>query len=305
MLPPSNLTYNLTTQDDVKLTWSSVYGATAYNVYQITDGKLIFVGKTTNASYTLNNLSEGSYNYVASTLSAEGESGPCAPFSVDVVYPSMAAPATLTSTIKNGNDVVLTWGAVAYSNSYKVYELINGGEVLKDTASSTSLTLANVQAGNHTYVISSVVSTRFGESAAGSQLSFNLTFKVMQAPANLIKNIKNATDFTLSWDASLYATSYKVYKIINGVKVLKSTISGTSVTYINMSPGNYSFEVHSCSTRFGESIEGSTLTMTLDGQVMQVHTYLTYSTANINDITLKWTAASYATSYKINQVIDG
>ena len=87
VLPPSNLAYNLTTPDDLKLTWSSVYGATGYNVYGITDGQLQLIGKTTTTSYTISNLSEGSYSYVVSTLSADGESGPCAPVSVDVVYP--------------------------------------------------------------------------------------------------------------------------------------------------------------------------------------------------------------------------
>ena len=572
ILPPSNLAFQLTTVDDVKLTWSSVYGANGYNVYGITDGQLKLLGTTTSTTYTFNNLPEGSYTYVVSTLSAEGESGPCAPIYVNIVYPEMVAPTTLTNTfqngndiilnwsasqyaqtyniyeikadsqkalvtsvtgrtytianaaagtytyavsavnslygessisvpvqvnvvfptmiapgnvtykIQNGNDVVLNWGAVTYANSYKVYEIIDGQEVLKITVTSLTATLSNVSAGDHTYAIHSVstrfgespegsqilltmdvptmqtptnftysltngtnitlkwgavtyataynvyqvidgekvlkstvtgtsvtynnlpvggyvyevhsysdrfgespegsqvsvglgdvkmtppsnfaytinngndivlnwdsvpnttnykiyqiingqkalkstvtgttvaytnmlagdysyeihsYSTTYGESAEGSQVVFTLTLPIMQPPANLIQTVKNATEFTLSWDAYSYANSYKVYQIVNGQKVLKNTVTGTTVTYTNMTPGDYSFEVHSYSTRFGESIEGSTLVVTLNGQTMQAPTNLTYTIANSNDITLKWTAVAYATSYKIYQVIDG
>lgn len=80
ILPPSNLSVQMLTPDDAKLMWSSVYGATGYNVYGIINGQLILLGSTTTNYYTINNLPEGSYRYVVSTLSATGESGPCAPF---------------------------------------------------------------------------------------------------------------------------------------------------------------------------------------------------------------------------------
>ncbi len=40
ILPPSNLAAQQVTPEDVKLTWSSVYGATGYNVYEIKEGQL-------------------------------------------------------------------------------------------------------------------------------------------------------------------------------------------------------------------------------------------------------------------------
>ena len=57
----------------------------------------------------------------------------------------------------------MTWGAVTYANSYKVYELVDGQEVLKATVTSLTTTLSNITAGDHSYVVHSV-STRFGES---------------------------------------------------------------------------------------------------------------------------------------------
>ena len=46
ILPPSNLAVQQVTPEDVKLTWSSVYGATGYNVYEIKEGQLILLGKS-------------------------------------------------------------------------------------------------------------------------------------------------------------------------------------------------------------------------------------------------------------------
>src|SRR4051794_13874949 len=97
LLPPSNLAYQSSTPDDGKLTWSSVFGASGYKVYEIKDGQLITLESTKSTNYSLNDLPEGSYRYVVSTLTSEGESGPSAPVSVDIVYPEMQAPASLTS----------------------------------------------------------------------------------------------------------------------------------------------------------------------------------------------------------------
>ncbi|MBC2582112.1 hypothetical protein HGI79_17885 [Clostridium sp. DJ247] len=216
----------------------------------------------------------------------------------------MAPPSNFAYTINNGNNIVLTWGSVPNATSYKIYQVTNGQKVLKSTVTGTTVTYANMPAGDYSYEIHSY-STSLGESSEGSQLVFTLVLPIMQPPANLVQTIKNVTDLTLSWEASSYASSYKIYQIVNGQKVLKSTVTGTTITYTNMTPGDYTFEVHSYSTRFGESVEGSTLVMTLNGETMQPPTNLTYSIVNGNDITLKWTAATYATSYKIYQVIDG
>ena len=120
--------------------------------------------------------------------------------------------------------------------------------MLKSTITGTTVTYTNQQTGDYVYEVHSF-STRFGESPEGSQISFTLVNPTMEPPANLVQTIKNATDFSLKWDASNYATSYKVYQIVNGQKVLKTTVTGLTVTFTGMSPGDYTYEVHSVSTR--------------------------------------------------------
>lgn len=45
----------------------------------------------------------------------------------------MVYMGNLEYKVQNGNSVVLTWDAATYSTSYRIYELIDGQEVLKTT----------------------------------------------------------------------------------------------------------------------------------------------------------------------------
>ncbi|MGZ4164005.1 MAG: OmpL47-type beta-barrel domain-containing protein, partial [Tumebacillaceae bacterium] len=305
MAAPGNFTSKVQNVNDIVLTWSSVPNATGYKVYQIIDGQPVLKSTVTGTTVTYTNQPSGDYTFeVHSNSDRFGESADGSQVSLTLGDVTMAAPDNFAYKLQNGNDVVLTWGTVANATSYKVYQVVNGVKTLKSTVTSPTVTYTNQAAGDYVYEVHSV-STKFGESADGAQVSLTMVLPVMQAPTGLVQTIKNATDFTLNWDAAAYATSYKVYQIVNGSKVLKATVSTTSTSFTGMSPGDYTYEVHSVSSRYGESTDGTQLTFTLNGQTMQPPTNLTYTAANINDITLKWTAATYATSYKVYQVIDG
>ncbi|WP_143318301.1 hypothetical protein, partial [Clostridium sp. HBUAS56017] len=306
VLPPSNLASQLITPSNAKLTWDPVHGATGYKVYGITDGQLTVLGTTTSTSYTFNDLKEGSYKYVVSTLSAQGESGPCAPTSFTVTYPTMAAPATLTNKIQNVNDVVLNWTASQYANSYNIYQIAadNTKTLVSSVKASTTYTIVNAPAGSYTYAVSSVNSL-YGESSLSTSTQVQIIHPTMTAPSKLTYSLANINDINLSWSAVTNATNYKVYQVVDGQKLLKSTTTGTNVAFANMPGGDYVYEVHSFSSRFGESQDGSQVSLNLVLPAMQTPTNLSYEIKNENDITLKWDAVSNATNYKIYQIIDG
>ncbi len=145
MLPPSNLTTSLLTPDDVKLTWAAVTGATGYNIYEISEGQLRLLGTAAAAAYQVSNLPEGSYSYAVSTLSGTSESGPSAPVAVDIVYPEMQAPESLTNTLPNGDDITLKWTASSYAESYNLYKITEDGQqVLVYSGTGRSYTITNV-----------------------------------------------------------------------------------------------------------------------------------------------------------------
>lgn len=305
ILPPSNLAYQSVSPDDGRLTWNAVVGATGYNVYEIKEGQLVLLGSTTTTSYSLNDLPEGTYRYVVSTLSSGGESGPSAPVSAEIVYPSMQAPAKVTSTIRNGNDIVLSWDAASYAQKYNVYQVSQEGEqTLVTSTTGRTYTIAKAAEGIYTYVVSAEHSL-YGESAISTPVEVKVAYPVIKEPANLSFTITNGTDVTLKWQTADFATSYNVYQVLDGKLDLKNTVTGTSVKFSNLPPGDYEYKVYSVSDRFGESKEGSGVSLTISSIVMTPPSDLTHKIQNSNDAVLTWSAVPYATGYKVYQVVGG
>jgi fibronectin type 3 domain-containing protein len=305
MTAPNNLKYELQNQNDILLSWEDVPYATSYKVYQIIDGKKELTSTVTGTSVKYTYMPSGDYEYEVHSYSDRfGESSDSSKALLTVEFEPMEAPANFDYTIRNGNDIVLSWDSVSNANNYKVYQVGNEEKELISTVKGTSVTYTNRPAGEYYYEVHAI-STRFGESAEGSQLQFSLVHPTMELPENLIQTIKSPTSFTLSWDTSSYTTNYRVYQVVDGEKVLKSTLSGTSVTYSNMAPGEYDYVVYAYSSRFGESAEGSPIKVTLNGETMETPTDLTSNILNGNDISLKWTGVQYANSYKVYQIIDG
>ncbi|MGI8385377.1 OmpL47-type beta-barrel domain-containing protein [Robertmurraya sp. P23] len=305
MLPPSNLAYQSVTPDDGKLTWSAVFGASGYQVYEIKDGQLTVLGTTTGTSYDLKDLPEGSYRYVVSTLSSQGESGPSAPVSTEIRYPEMQTPATFAATIQNGNDVVLSWGASQYAEKYNIYQVLENGEKsFVNSTNTLTYSFSNVAEGAYSYAVSSF-HPLYGESTTSTPVNVNVVKPVMKAPANLSFTIANVTDVTLKWQAAEFANSYSVYSVKNGQLELVETVTSTNVTFKNLPAGDYVYQVYSNSSRFGSSVEGSEVTFSVQSIEMAPPENVNAKIQNKNDVVVSWTSVPYATGYKVYQVVDG
>ena len=302
---PDQVTQTIVNGNDITLQWGAVANVASYNIYQLINGEKVLKKSQTATTVTFANMPEGEYTYEVHSVGTRfGESPDGASVSFILDFPVMQAPATLTQTIANGNDITLKWGTSTYATSYKVYQVVDGEKVLKSTLTGTTVTYTNMPAGDYTYEVHAY-SSRFGESPEGRQLTFTLVHPIMQAPGNVTKSITNGNDISLLWGTSTYATTYKVYQIVDGQKVLKSTQTGTAVGFYNMPAGDYTYEIHSYSSRFGESPEGGELSFTLVHPVMEAPGNVTKSITNGNDITLKWGTVTYATAYRVYQIVNG
>ncbi|WP_054749904.1 OmpL47-type beta-barrel domain-containing protein [Ruminiclostridium josui] len=304
MLAPTDLVYTISNGNDVTLKWTASQYATGYNIYQVVNGEKELVKSVTTTSVNLTNMPAGDYQYIVTSKSTVfGESSSGAEINFSVVFPTMTAPGNLTYKIQNANNVVLSWDAVTYANSYKVYELTNEQKVLKSTVYSNTATLSNVLPGDHTFVVHSV-SSRFGESLEGSQVSLNIS-RQMLPPDNLEYTFVNGNDITLKWSAAEAANSYNIYQVIDGEKKLIKNVTNTTVTFTNMLAGEYNYLVTSVSRVFGESSEASEVNFSLVLPIMAAPSNFTQSITNGNDIVLKWNSVSYATGYNVYQIVDG
>lgn len=305
LLPPSNLSYQLLTPDDIKLTWNHVIESSKYNIYQIINGQIILIGSSNANYYQISNLEEGTYQYVVSSATILEESGPSAPVTIDIKYPNMTIPSTLNYSIRNGNDIVLSWTSSPYTDFYKLYKIDSDNQKqLVTQVTGTSYTISQALEGNHKYAVSAV-NEKYGESSISDIVSIDLVYPVISAPSSFTYSVNNGNNVTLRWQTVAYATNYRIYQIIDGNKVLKNTVSGSYVNLTDMPFADYSYEIYTYSDRFGESKTGTRLDFTLEEVIIIPPSNVTYSVRNINDILINWDASSYANKYFIYEIING
>ena len=102
---------------------------------------------------------------------------------------------------------------------------------MKNTVTGTTVTFTNMQAGDYVYEVHSF-SNLFGESAEGTTVSLTVGSVTMTPPATFTASSKTLTDIVLTWTVASNATSYNIYQVIGDQKVLKSTVTGTTVDYL-------------------------------------------------------------------------
>jgi hypothetical protein len=303
---PTNLTATKYTPSDVLLKWDSVSGVYEYKVYKLVGDQKQYVGLASTNQRAVPNLTEGSHSFAVTAVKSTSESTLSNTVTVDIVYPEMQPPATVTHQILKGNDIYLKWEAAQYAKTYNVYQLVNGEKKLLATTENLNRYLPNMPEGSYSFAITSI-HPLYGESQLSNALSFELVYPVMQPPATLTNFILKGNDIFLKWDEALYASGYKVYRIMDGNAELIATTDKDRLNqyFSNLPEGNYTYAVASFSDRFGESAKSTPLSIDLVHPEMQPPANLKSYILKGNDIFLRWDEASFATGYKVYQVVNG
>ncbi|WP_421958256.1 OmpL47-type beta-barrel domain-containing protein, partial [Planococcus koreensis] len=304
MAAPQDLSLTIRNGNDLALRWSASEFADSYNIYQIQNGVRKLVNNTANLSRTFSNMPAGSFIYEVTAVSARfGESLTASRVETDLVHPTMAAPADLTLTIRNGNDIFLKWSEVEFATAYNIYEIKDGVKKLVNTTENLSRTLTNKPAGEYQYEVYSV-SSRFGESKTAAYVSTTLVHPIMVAPATLTVAVRNGNDLFLRWPEVEFATGYNIYQITNGEKKFLYTTENLSRSFINLPAGDYQYEVTSNSDRFGESQTGVQANYSLVHPELAAPADLRITVSNGNDLSVRWSEVEFATSYNVYRIKD-
>lgn len=129
---PTGLSASSGGTSTINLSWSSVSGATSYDIYR--DGS--YWTSTSSTSITNSGLSAGTqYCYCVRACNSSGCSGnsnqACA--TTNIPTPTPAAPS-LSAMATGASTISLSWNATSYATSYNVYQ---NGSYIGNTASTS------------------------------------------------------------------------------------------------------------------------------------------------------------------------
>ena len=232
----------------VQLAWSASGGATSYKVKRSTTsgGPYTTIATPTATNYLDTSVTNGmTYFYVVSAVNSAGESANSAQVSAT---PSAALPLPPQSLKAKAGDtqVALAWLPSAGATSYRVKRsLVKSGPFnqIAEVPGTTYTDTAVINGTKYWYIVTAVNSA--GESARSNKASA-VPKPVPLPPAGVtaVTGI-NAGEIALSWNASTWASSYKIkrstvsggpYNTVKKVTTLNFTdtglVSGRSYYYV-------------------------------------------------------------------------
>ena len=222
--PPTDLTATVQNSNNVHLNWTAANPANSYNVYR--NDTLIGQG-VTNSNYDDNGLSSGTYHYRVSAV-YQGVESPKSNEASATIYASLSVTASANPvTIPDGGSSTLTATATGgdgnYTYSWTPSTGLNNTHIQSPTATPSSTTTYTVTVESN------------GETA-----SDDVTVNVVKAPTNLTATVQNTNNVHLSWNATIPADSYKVYR---DNTMIAQGITNTSYNDNGLSSGTYHYRV--------------------------------------------------------------
>ncbi len=220
----------------VGLTWNASDGATSYDVYFGTAASPPLVTTTTRANYSTSTLTEGTTYYWRVVAKNAGGSNTSATWSFTTqAAPVLSAPANGATGVLVAP--TLTWSASIGATSYDVYFGTAPSPPLVTSTTGTSHYPSTLTAGTTYYWRIAAKNSR------GSNTSATWSFTtqaapwtpVLSAPANGATGVLVAP--TLTWSASIGATSYDVYFGTAPSPLLAMSTTGTSYSPWTLTEG--------------------------------------------------------------------
>ncbi len=148
---PKNLKVLATSTTAVKLSWSTVFGALSYEVYQSSDGKSWKKVATVKSSgATISKLSAGKkYQYKILSTCLTGKSG----YSTVLKTQTLTSAPSIRLTSAKAKTATVSWSKVPGAVKYIVYKSNDGKKWEKHgTTTGTSVTISKLTSGKKVYV---------------------------------------------------------------------------------------------------------------------------------------------------------
>jgi fibronectin type 3 domain-containing protein len=300
----------------IYIAWSSVSGASYYNVYRATTatGTYSLMGTTSStdyyngSSYDGYSLSSGTtYYYKVSAVSSSGTEGVLSIYTYATASSTLSAPNNVSATALSSSSISLSWNSVSGASSYRIYYSTTGTRPSSYTYSttSTSYTVTGLSSGTtyyfwvctyssstgSTYFPSSYVYATTSSSSSGSAPSLSWSTysgsSWSQQSTNYYKST-NTADGSSSWlrltvtasSACTIAVMLTAYSEERFDYALMSSLDGSTSSYLYRVSGNGSSQSYTYSISAGTHY--IYFGYTKDGSVSQNGDYATVQVTNIS-----------------------
>jgi len=245
----------------VRVTWSSVSGATSYTVYRATSsgGTKSTIGSISNTTYDDTSASVGTtYYYWVKASNSYGTSDYSSYNTGSRAGTAPSAPTNVSASDDTYTDRVrVTWNASSGATSYKVYRATSSGGTKTTMGSTSSTTYDDTSASvGTTYFYWVKALNSYGTSDYSSYNTGSRAGTAPSAPTNVSASDGTYTDrVRVTWSASSGATSYKVYRATSsgGTKTTLGSASSTTYDDTSASVGTTYFYWVKASNSYGTS----------------------------------------------------
>jgi len=241
-----------------------------------------------------------SYDHL-NRVTATAESGGASP-----LMPSTAPALTTPATSSTGSYTV-SWTTVAGALTYNLEKELNGGAWTSvQNTGSTTWSATSQPTGTYGYRVQVCDSAGCGPWSATGSTAVSIPTAPATAPALSVPATSTTGSYTVSWGSVSGAGSYNLQQRVNGG--IWNTVSSSAALSWNASgeaSGSYGYQVQGCNAvGCGPWSAVGTDTVTLP-PIPATPSLTAPSTNATGSYTVSWTGVSNATSYTLQEQING
>jgi len=295
------------------VSWTAVSGATGYNLQVSADGGTSWntagSGTLSTPSLAVINQDGGDFLYRVQACAGSGCVGGWTVSNVLGVTP-VAPVITVPGSIVNGNYTV-SWTAPVSATAYDVQEAVNGGAwtaIATDTT-ATSISRPGTTSGSYTYQVQAKNSHGTRGWVTSSAVTVDTTYGVVPpSPASLTVPAASADgNATLSWASVSQITHYVVQQSSDGGSNWTGVYDGTATATAlsGLANGNYQYRVEACNAYNCSAWKIGSNALVVTHPPTGVPTLTAPANSTNGSYTISWTAVSTATSYTLQESVNG
>ncbi len=262
----SGLKATTASMTSVKLSWSKVSGATAYNVQKLVDGSWKTVKNVSGTSYTVTGLKTNTtYSFRVRAYRTVSDVKKYGTASSTLKYTAgVGKVANVKISESDYDSATLTWSKISGITGYQVYKYDyskrdKGWYKVKtiSSASTTSYTYGKLVTGTkYAFKVRAYYKTS-SKTHYGSFCSNLYYTPQLETVTGLTLSKISPTVATLTWNDVPGAEGYQVYDYATGKAVKLPTVK-TEKAFISIKDGNvYKIKVRPYTKKSGETVKGS------------------------------------------------